>query len=83
MNTCRSCRAPIVWAHTEQGNPMPVDRDPVPGGNLVFVPRLFDFDQAPPVVHVITDEAAIEGEPERYVSHFATCPHADEHRRTP
>ena len=74
MNECRSCGAPIRWARTEKGKRIPLDVEPV--GNL---PRgAFTL--------------AVEGDDllaksvfpaSYYVSHFATCPCADEHRKTP
>lgn len=71
MSRCRSCGAAITWARSEDGRAMPIDKDPVAGGNLVVengvarvaAPDL--FDQRP-----------------RHVSHFATCPQAKEHRRS-
>lgn len=53
---------------------MPVDVEPVAGGNVRFI--------APKLVEVLGPlEAALEDEP-LWVSHFATCPHAAEHRTT-
>lgn len=70
LGTCRSCRAPIRWAHTQKGHRIPLDPEPVEGGNLVEV--------APGIVRVVEP-----GDPSgaRFVSHFATCPNAGAHRR--
>lgn len=69
---CRSCQAPIRWKLTEAGKRMPIDRDPVPDGNVV----LLDGDR----VHVLHADEVADDVP-RYVSHFATCPNARGHRR--
>lgn len=79
---CRSCRAEIVWATTEQGKSMPVDLAPVDHGNVYYI------DQgAMPRVRVLADpqptleEDADSADGLRYVSHFATCPQADGWRK--
>lgn len=67
MAACRSCGAPIVWAKTAAGKAMPLDAASV----LVMVPR------APTGTadEVVVD--AVRG----HLSHFATCPHAAQHRK--
>lgn len=72
MTVCRSCGAPIQWAHTATGGRMPLDPEPVPHGNV----RLVDG-----VAHVLSRGAAWDGVEPRYRSHFATCPNATLHRR--
>jgi len=67
---CRTCRQPIRWAYTRNGHAIPLDPEPVNGGNL----RL---DRLGRVVVVPTDKR----HGPLYVSHFATCPHATQHRR--
>lgn len=73
MSTCSTCGAPITWARTEKGDKsIPLDPAPAANGNLVLGDggvraHLPLFD--PPDIP-------------RYVSHFATCPDADQHRRT-
>lgn len=76
MATCRSCDAEIEWAQTEKGNKkMPLDADPVDGGNLVVISHVAgEFGMVPVVRYVKKGEG-------RRVSHFATCPNRDEHRR--
>lgn len=68
---CDSCGAPIVWAKTRSGKAIPVNVDPSPSGNLALRDG---------VAVVVT---AIDGmnAPHRYLSHFATCPHAGQWRR--
>jgi len=65
--TCRTCGAPIRWAVTAAGRRMPLDTKPV---------TLF-------VLVGSTDEQGNQRVDTRtgYVSHFATCPQAAEHRR--
>jgi hypothetical protein len=83
MSTCGSCGARIRWATTVNGRRMPVDDDPVPDGNLVL------SDPAPgayaPAVsqYVEPDQPTLFGDHDapRFVSHFATCPDANKHRR--
>jgi hypothetical protein len=68
---CRSCGAAIQWAITEAGKKMPLDYVPDPNGRVVFVDR--------ERVRVLGAEELTTAQ--RYTSHFATCPHAGEHRR--
>lgn len=75
MSNCRSCSAEIRWARTSNGKAMPVDIDPHEDGNLVLGDKF---------VTVYANAAtAIDAAPDalRYLSHFATCPTAFEHRR--
>ena len=73
ISTCRSCGAPIRWIWTTGGKNMPCDAQEIHyslGGREVFV----------------TADGKVErgtrgGERTGYISHFATCPQADQHRR--
>lgn len=80
MTRCRSCKAPILWARTERGKNMPLDAEPYvgpePGG--LFVLR--EPDEPKPLA-VAVPPGAFPDEP-HYRSHFATCPHAADHRRS-
>lgn len=74
---CRSCGASVYWVTTDGpgrgGSTMPVNVDPVPGGNIRFV----DHHR----VEVLGPlEVELEGRP-LWVSHFVTCPNAATHRR--
>lgn len=69
MSRCRSCAAEIIWAHTTAGKSIPLDALPVTGGNIELVDG---------VAHVAS-QAVLSIDP-MYVSHFATCPDAAEHR---
>lgn len=78
---CREpdCRARIVWAVTTNGRPMPVDADPVDGGNIVLV----SGNDAPEarVLGPLEVEARDPAQRRLHVSHFATCPGADRRRK--
>lgn len=69
MSRCKSCAQPIEWYRTITGKNIPVDPDPVLGGNIDI-----GFDR---IAHVITPLPDTEA----HVSHFTTCPSAAEHRR--
>lgn len=56
---------------------MPMDPAPVPNGNLVKVTAEASVKT---VRYLKKDEKAPPGHG-LYVSHFATCPNADQHRR--
>lgn len=80
MSRCRSCGAEIIWIKTRAGKAMPCDRERVtywakPGGSKTIVT---------PNGEAVRCE--LEGDPQEatgvgYISHFATCPQANEHRR--
>lgn len=88
---CTSCQAPICWARTTGGKPIPLDAEPFEGGNLVAVDRSgHPLDPARARVAVAASQAtvtvarralrSIDPELPHWRSHFATCPHADHHR---
>lgn len=66
---CRTCSAPLVWATSEAGRPMPFDAQPTVGGTHTVVSGRATF----------VPEAKRRGQ--LYTSHFATCPQASQHRR--
>lgn len=66
---CRSCGAPVVWAHTENGQRIPVDPQPITGGNLLLV----GLTDPPRVVY--------DKRHGTHRTHFASCPHAKQWRR--
>ncbi|WP_300268295.1 hypothetical protein [Microbacterium sp.] len=70
---CKSCGEPIVWAFTENGSSIPMNPEPVePNGSGRFVVERDTMRAYAPLFD--------EGMP-TYISHFATCAHADLHRR--
>jgi len=82
---CRSCEWPIIWTETTNGKRMPVDADPVVTARGFRLEghggRDLDEcdDHETPIARFVTAPAAGE---KLYVSHFSTCPDADQHRRT-
>ena len=74
MSRCRSCLGEITWARTESGKRIPLDAEPVDDGNVELT---------------MQGVAVVHGQPPMfdpgpmYVSHFATCPNANEHRSKP
>ena len=79
VSSCRTCRAEIVWAQTENGQRIPLDAAPYDGDS----PRgLFVFRRHLNSVYVVAATPdAFAGE-QLYRSHFATCPDAADHRRS-
>lgn len=78
---CRSCDGLMMWATTGiKGGFIPVDPDPVDNGNIVL-----DFGRTGnlPRASVLgpLELQLLEPGVARYVSHFVTCPQADEHRK--
>ena len=67
MSSCRTCRAPLVWAYTETGKRMPFDAHPAEDGSWVIRNGTAAYDPF--------------ARGPRYRPHFATCPDADQHRR--
>jgi hypothetical protein len=80
VSTCRTCRASIMWAFTTSGKRIPVDADPVPDGNLALLPSTM-LGQDPTAIVVAPGAQLLGDDGVRYVSHFVTCPYADQHRR--
>lgn len=85
FGTCRSCHAAVIWAKTRAGKTMPLDHEPREDGNF-FVSLPVDVSApivAVPVNEQSTEAAGYRRDPtrSRFVSHFATCPNADQHRR--
>lgn len=76
MSQCRSCRAPITWAGTVNGKPMPLDAAPYEG----------DDERGLFAIHVVDGKTLAVGatpaDDPVYRSHFATCPNAKEWRRS-
>lgn len=66
---CRSCGEKIMFATTESGKIMPVNKMPDENGNLVLEGDTVRYvgrpDEAPTLFEV---------EPVRYTSHFVSCP---------
>ncbi len=71
MAWCKSCGAEIQWCVTPAGKSIPIDAKPTESGNLVVVKG---------VARYATEDDDRVYRPRR-ISHFATCPDADGHRR--
>jgi hypothetical protein len=88
-DVCASCKAPLIWATTERGKRMPVDSEPVTGGNILLSHRhVGEPPVALPQAKAALEQLAAEHErspqegPLRlFTSHFATCPDAAAHRK--
>lgn len=76
FGTCRSCGVRIVWIKTVGGKAMPCNAQPITfqkgGGPETFVT---------PEGKVERGKRDPDGDLTGYISHFATCPYADRHRR--
>lgn len=73
MSRCRSCGAEVEWAVTSKGKRIPLDVGTRDDGNLRVMASLFPGEAT-------TVQYVPPGDGDR-VSHFATCPNAEEHRR--
>lgn len=67
MAKCKSCGAEIIWARTEDKKAIPLD-----GGTPLMVATLVEIDSS---------GCAIVKIQKARLTHFATCPHAAEHRK--
>ena len=75
--TCRSCGAPVLWVKTEARKAIPLDPEPVEGGNIIV-------SVGPGRQETAHTERAEETAARRacpipegrtaFLSHFATCP---------
>lgn len=79
-SNCRSCGAPMLWVvWPNSGKRMPVDFDPVPDGDVVLTLKKTEGVLWAAKAAALDAEALVGRR--RFVSHFATCANADEHRR--
>lgn len=77
-DTCRSCKAPIIWGATEKGRRIPLDPAPVAGGNLELERLVTPLGSVLRVRYVGKDD--IHAHIARHITHFATCKFAKRHR---
>lgn len=74
---CRSCAAPIRWVVTQKGNRMPVDAEPdLERGNVL----VDNFGNAVYLTAEQRQRYIEKGGKKLYLSHFASCPNASQHR---
>ena len=77
MSKCKSCGADIIWIPTVSGKSMPCDAKPIP----------YKEDANGTMMLVTSDGRVVKAKLDAtsevfgYVSHFATCPNANEHRK--
>lgn len=80
MSACKACTARIVWCYTINGKRIPIDAHPAADGNMRIT---VDADgtrralSAGPTIDLLDEQ----DDGTRYVSHFATCPFADQLRK--
>jgi hypothetical protein len=79
-NTCRRCQAPIVWAITRRGRPMPVDAQPALPGNDKAILAVWREPDGRLRCRVLAKDEPTAGREHLGVPHWATCPHADAFR---
>lgn len=76
---CRACPSPVVWKrHERTGKAAPIDLYPDPAGNVVLVGD--DKYRVLGKVELAEIEAGRTPDPERFTSHYATCPAASSFR---
>lgn len=88
MSVCRSCRAPVLWVEMKSGKKNPLDPQPdIKRGNVMIVRDPLDADlydckvgQAVALSDRAADVERFRGV-KLYISHFATCPRAGQHRK--
>lgn len=80
---CSSCGQLIVWAASAtSGKPIPISAKAHPRGNVELEPN--PDPREPPTAHMLGKSDRRVGHPPpsiRYVSHFADCPNAEQHRK--
>lgn len=82
MASCRSCGARIIWALTPTGKRMPIDAEPVDGGNIILhQPVERGGSPTCTVVGKRVQPSLFGDDGPRHTSHFATCPNASHHRK--
>ena len=80
-STCRGCGAPIVWIRTAAGKSMPCDAEPALYKAREGAAGKIITGNGTVLSADIGGLAAFEPDGVGYVSHFATCPAAEQFRR--
>ena len=79
MTTCKSCGAPIIWIQSPKGKWIPCDEG--------LIPYKADRSGKDSIVthkgEIVRCQLTFEGKADGMgrVSHWATCPNAEQHRR--
>ena len=83
MSKCKSCGAEIVWIKMKSGKSMPCNTRGIHYREQVHGDKGCMFTLVTPDGNVVVGRACEENESELvgYVSHFATCPYANRHRK--
>lgn len=79
ISLCKSCRAPIRFALVGLSR-MPIDADPIPLGNIAI--KCTAYGLSGEILTGLFLEAARRDGDDLHISHFATCPNADRHRKS-
>ena len=83
---CKSCGAPIVWIETVNGKSMPCDAEAVEyqenrKGKSQIVTESGNVVRGDIVANAPDTLLPKVVDGTGYISHFATCPYANQHRR--
>jgi len=81
VKVCHSCAEPIRWVRTVGGKRMPVDLATDSNRGNVLIALIGGEEIGTVLVGNELASARANHEP-LYLSHFATCPNAAQHRRT-
>lgn len=83
MSKCKSCGAEIIWITMASGKAMPCDAQ-----KISYSENLIPTAKDANVMTLVTEKGKIvrtvfdpDGDKVGYVSHFATCPAANIHRK--
>lgn len=76
MANCKSCGRFIKWVKTVKGKSMPVDPDRIKYSEAEIGDILID-DSGNTIKKTAFPQPSVRG----YISHFSTCPQADEWRK--
>jgi len=79
MAKCKACGAQIMWIQMASGKMMPVDVQKIP--YRTDVPGRGSVTLVTPEGRVVSGNMDLDSDKYGYVSHFSTCPGADEMRR--
>lgn len=81
MSTCRSCGAKIIWAKMPSGKLCPFDPEPSRVGTHTITDGVASPCAKALIMVSMADPAKEFTSPLVYLSHFATCPNAGQHRK--
>lgn len=80
MAKCKSCGAEIIWIKMRSGKSAPCNPEPIHYRKFVHnIENMLVL--VTPEGDVIPGEACEDSDLFGYISHFATCPNANRHRK--